>query len=158
MAEHYQLESQSVNVLSIECIDFEHDYWQILDCWISTLSSFAHKIAIISFCLHSMSRFNIEDNSQRFYRFPLFFSLQDVRFPENGREFGSNRPWGLTSRLKEIKCVPREFAILKEGDENLLLRSKEYNCSKCILQEIVFYYFRHFIATPSVIKMGESNM
>ena len=93
--------------------------WLNIDCF-----KFAHKIAIISLSALNVA-FQYWRQQKGFIVFHSFFPLQDVRFPETGKGYGFNQPWGLTSRLKEIKCDRRGFVILKEGEENLLLKSKK---------------------------------
>ena len=52
-----------------ECIDFKHNYWQMLD-WISTLSSTLAQNCNHFFFLYSQDvTFDIEDNNISFYRF-----------------------------------------------------------------------------------------
>ena len=58
-----------------ECIDFKHNYWQMLD-WISTVSSTLAQNCNHFFFLCSQDfTFDIEDNNISLYRFSTFHSF-----------------------------------------------------------------------------------
>ena len=59
-----------------ECIDFKHNYWQMLD-WISTVFNFSAKLQSFLFvCVCSQDfTFDIEDNNISFYRFSTLHSF-----------------------------------------------------------------------------------